>query len=191
MADTTLASRYAKALIDLAVETGTLDTLQSDLARVRDIVQADGERLLRFLAAPVFERDERKRVLEAVLDLVSQRRAVHPLTRNFLRLILDKGRFSAVPEVIRQFELLADAKANRERVIVETAEALSPELLNLVRTTLERTTGRTIVVQPQVNPELIGGMVARVGGKVYDASIKSRLSEIRQQLLAAQIPPEA
>lgn len=191
MADTTLASRYAKALIDLGVETHTLDALQSDLARVREVVLADDSRLLDFLSAPVFERDERHRVLMAVLDRMAQRREIHALTRNFLRLILDKGRFAAVPEVIRQFELLADGKANRERVVVETAEALSADLLILVRTTLERATGRTIVVEPKVNPDLIGGMVARVGGKVYDASIKSRLSEIRQQLLAAQIPPEA
>ena len=191
MADTTLASRYAKALIDLAVEKNALDALQSDLARVREVVLADDSRLLDFLSAPVFEREERTRVLVAVLDVMGQRRGFHPVTRNFLRLILDKGRFAAVPEVIRQFELLADGKANRERVVVETAEALSPDLLHLVRTTLERATGRTIVVEPKVNPALIGGMVARVGGKVYDASIKSRLTEIRQQLLAAQIPPEA
>lgn len=191
MAETTLATRYARALIDLGVELRVVDTLQGDLARVRAVVEADGQRLLRFLAAPVFDLAERQRVLVAVLDRMGQHKPLHPVVRNFLRLILDKGRFAAVPEVIRLYDRLADENANRERVVVETAEPLSGELLALVKTTLERATGRSIVVEPKVNPSLIGGIVARVGGKVYDASIKSRLTEIRQQLLAAQIPPEA
>ena len=97
--------------------------------------------------------------------------------------MLDKGRLSSLPELVEAYREMADAKAGRARVAVETAEPLSAELEAEVRKSLEKVTGKTVILDVSVNTALIGGMVARVGGKVYDASVRARLEQLRQTLL--------
>lgn len=187
MDDRTVARRYAVAFIDLGRERDAIEQLLGDLDRLVSLVNADGHRMLDALANPAFRIDERRGVLKDVLG----RAKACSLTRNLCHLMLDRNRLGALPEVLVAFREMADANANRARVQVETAEPLSPQLEAEVRAALERVTGKSVILNLSVNPDLIGGMVARVGGKVYDASVRARLEHLRQTLTRASLPENA
>jgi F-type H+-transporting ATPase subunit delta len=187
MGDRSVARRYAKAFLVVATEAGKLDRLADDLDELVRHGRAGGGELFNVLENPAFTLEERKGVLTAVLD----RLEVEPLSRNLLMLLLDKGRFAAVESIASIFGEMADEKRGRTRVVVETAEELSRSMENEVRTALERVTGKQVVLDMRVNPALIGGIVARVGSKVYDASVRARLDDLRQRLIMAQTPAEA
>lgn len=187
MADRSIARRYATAFIDLAVEHNAIDRLLGELERLERIARADGDQLLRALSNPVFLVEERRAVLTSAMD----RSGIGGLTRNLALLLLDKGRFSALPDVLAIYRELADEKARRARVQVETADALTPQLESEVRAAMEKVTGKHVILEVTVNPDLIGGLVATVGGKVYDASVKSRLSLLRQTLRRASFGSHA
>jgi F-type H+-transporting ATPase subunit delta len=187
MADRTVARRYARAFIEIADEHGAIDRLNGELEAFLASSRAEGGELFNALANPVFTVAERIAVLQAVLP----RLRVHPLTSNLLCLLVEKGRFSNIPEITEIFGSLADERAGRARVLVETAEPMSAQLEAEVRAALERVTRKQVVLETHVDKSLIGGMVAHVGSKVYDASVRARLEDIRQRLIAGQVPAEA
>lgn len=184
MPDTSVARRYAQALIEIAAEAEATDAVRSDLERFEVLLDQAEALLRRTLCSPVFTTEERS----AVLDVVLPRLGVHKLTSNVLHLVNDKGRMLAVSEIIDEFHALADERAGRVRVTVHTAEPLTSQIEAEVRAALEAATGHTVVLQTLVDPELLGGMIARVGGKVYDSSLRTRLENIKQALLGAQMP---
>lgn len=185
MADTTIARRYASALLDLALQSGELEKVAADLARFGKLL-ADPN-LRRTLVTPLFAGEERNRVLDAVLPRLS----LHPLAANFLRLLAEKRRFDHVESILDAFARLADDASGRVRVEVATAEPMSPQIEAEVRSTLERGLGRKVLLSATVDPTLIGGMIARVGSKVYDSSLRTRLENLKLSLLNAQTPAQA
>jgi F-type H+-transporting ATPase subunit delta len=187
MADRSVARRYAKALIDLATEYRGIEKVHQDLRNVLALVEANNAQLLNALSNPVFTVAERRSVLSELLP----RTGASGLTRNTLMVLLEKGRFNDLPAIAEVYADMADGLFNRTRVVVETAEAMGPQLEAEVRAALSRVTGKEVVIQSVIKPELIGGMVARVGSRVYDASVRSQLEGLRQKLLQAQIPAEA
>jgi F-type H+-transporting ATPase subunit delta len=183
VADATIARRWAVALLQLASEDGAVDRIGDDLDRFLAAVEAHGGELGRALASPVFTVDERRKVLDATLPNLG----LHPHAVNLLRLANDKRRSPLVRAIVASYRDLADAQAGRARVTVETAEPLTPDLERDVRSALESVTGKQVVLRAVVRPELIGGLVARVGDTVYDSSVRTHLARIRQALLTSQI----
>lgn len=187
MANRSVARRYARAFIDLAEEQGAVEEVGADLDRALAAVRAEGDLLFAALSNPVFTLPERRAVLMQVLPRLELRKP----TQNLLQLLLDKRRFGLLPELVEIYRGYADDKARRVRVLVTTAEPLTPQLETEVRAALEQMTGKEVVMDTRVKPELIGGMVARVGDTVYDASVRTRLQNIKQRLLSARTPAEA
>lgn len=180
MADGTIARRYAKALVALGQEEGGItDALTQELEEVLQALQAHEGQLFDALCHPALSPNERKAVLDAILPKLK----VQPLLQNFLRLVLDKQRFSLLPAIAADARRQADDLAGRARAVVTTAAKMTAKMEKEVQSTLEKATGKKILLEAQIDPSLIGGMVAQVGGKVFDASVKTRLSELRQQLL--------
>jgi F-type H+-transporting ATPase subunit delta len=173
-----VARRYAQALIEVAQESGAVEQVSNDLHRFAHLLDAHGGMLGDALRSPVFTTEER----EAVLNDLLPRLGLHPLTRNVLRLANDKHRFAVIADIAHAFEALADEAAGRQAATVITAEPMSPQVEAEVRAALERSTGKTIRLTTKVDPSLLGGMVAKIGGVVYDASIKSRLERLKQNL---------
>jgi F-type H+-transporting ATPase subunit delta len=130
---------------------------------------------------------ERKGVLGAVLKALK----VGDMTANLFHVMLEKERLNTLSDMLDLYSIAADELSGRVRVQVSTAEPLTSQLEAEVRLALEKITGKQVVLQPEVDEALIGGLVARVGGTVYDASIRTRLNEIKQRLIKAQIPAEA
>lgn len=177
MSDASVAHRYARALLELADEAQAVDKVADDLETLRAVLSKT--ELLGVMTNPVFTSAERREGLVAVVNRVG----FQALTRSFLQLLLQKGRFQNLPEVLDAFRALYDKRANRARVQLSTAAPLTPELEREVTASLERVTGRQVALEITVDPSLIGGIIARVGGKVYDSSIKSRLQDIKTGLL--------
>jgi len=176
MVEGSISRRYAKALLDLGREAGTIDALGADIARFA--AQASGV-LLETLANPVYTGVERRGVLDAVLA----RLQLSPLACNFLRLLLDKERMDALSDIVRAYGELADDAAGRVRAVVTTSAPMSAEMLREVTEALETSTGKTVVVDARVDASLLGGLTARVGSRLIDASLKGRLERLQLALL--------
>jgi F-type H+-transporting ATPase subunit delta len=183
MADRSLARRYARAFIEIAEETNQSEKLGVELNTVLSSFRSHEDMLLEALSNPVYTKSERSGVLEAVLPKLN----ISATMQNTLRLMLRNNRMALLPMVTEEFQTYADQRANRARVVVETAEPLTPQLEAEVRAALEGVTGKTVLIETRVKPELIGGVVARIGGKVYDASVQSRLSNLKKTLLSSEI----
>jgi F-type H+-transporting ATPase subunit delta len=181
MSDSTVAQRYALAMIDIADEAKAIDQIGADLLRFADVVEVQDSALLKAFANPGFSPEERANVLAEVLPLV----APHPLCNNLLKLLNQKGRLSAIRAIATTYQHLADERAGRLKVLVETAEPLTPELELELQQTLTRATGKEVVLEKRPAPELIGGLVAHVAGRVYDSSLRTHLTRIRAALLKA------
>lgn len=187
MADRTVARRYARAFVDLATETNSVDALGQDLERLSAAMNSGDGALFHAMTNPVFTTTERKKVLEAVLP----RLGMNALTNNLARLLVDNERMGALPDIIELYRQAADEHAGRVRVRVSTASPLDDAMREQVTNALASATGKHVILETEVDPDLIGGIVARVGGKVYDASLRTRLHDLKNRLVRAQNPAEA
>lgn len=187
MSETAAAQRYARAIVELAVEAGAHEAVHRDLSTMVQAFAAGGGELGAALASPVFSAEERKGVVAAVLAAEGG----HPLTRNFLFLVADRGRLGLLPEILDLVTALLDTRAGRVRVEVRTVEALSPELAAEIKAAFEKSTGKTVLLETRLDPTLLGGLVARLGGRVYDASLRTRLEDLKHRLIHAQAPAQA
>ena len=179
MADSSVARRYAKALIDLGIEGGNTDELISSLESAYNGLKAGTGELLNALSHPALVPSERRQLLEAVMPKLG----ITGTVESFLSLLIDKRRFGALPLIVSEARTMADEVAGRATAFVSTARPLTADLEAEVKKTLELVSGKTITVKADVDPSLIGGMVARIGGHVYDASVRTQLANLRNSLL--------
>jgi F-type H+-transporting ATPase subunit delta len=177
MVDGSLARRYAKALLEIGRDEGQIDRFGDDLNRFARLLQ--GAEVANVMANPVFTLAERRSVLDRLLPGL----ALHPHAVNFLRLLLDKERFAALPEIVREYRDLADTEAGRVRATVTTAADLTASTREAVTRSLTQATGKKVVLETRVDPALLGGIVAQVGGRVFDASLRTRLERLQLSLV--------
>jgi len=184
-----VARRYARAFAELVDEEGAGPEVAADLDRLQDLLQTPGSEVLAILSNPVFTLAERQAALASALELLG----FHPLLGRLLRLLLDKGRFAWLPQVVEAWRERADRQAGRVRATVRTALPLGPALLDEIRERLSRATGAEVIVVTSIDPTLLAGLVVELGGVVYDASLRSRLADLRRVLASSQAieTPEA
>ncbi len=103
--------------------------------------------------------------------------------RNFALLLLERGRISALPAIARAYKQLVDERLGRVQATVTSAQPLDPATAASVQRALEKRTGKRVVITSNVDPSLIGGVVARVGDLVFDGSLKSKLEALRARIL--------
>jgi F-type H+-transporting ATPase subunit delta len=173
------AKRYAQAIFSLGKERGTLDAWQSDLALLANVV-ADG-RVSHYLTNPSIPKERKIEVLESALDVT-----VQPETRKLARLLIERDRMTLLPE-IRE---LVDDQVRAERGIaiaaVTTADPLNEAEQDLVREKMEEITGQQIQLDLEIDPEIIGGIIIRVGDQVIDGSVRNKLEKMRTRLMAGR-----
>jgi F-type H+-transporting ATPase subunit delta len=178
MTEGSVARRYAKALLEIAHEAHAVDRFGNDLEKFWTVARLENNLLLGALSNPVFTQPERRLVLERVLPGLN----LDSTVANFLRLLLDKRRMDGIEAIVREYRAFADTEANRVRAIVTTATAIDAVARVQVQRALEVATGKSVVLEAKVDGALIGGMVAQVGSRVYDASIRSRLERLTLSL---------
>lgn len=182
MATSALSRRYADALISIAKDNKSVDVVGADLNRfIEAWEEADGM-LRRAMLNPGISLDQRRAVLNAVLAKLN----LNPTAQNAVKLLLDKGRLQLLSEVHEAYESMADEHIGRMRAKVTTAAELDVNEQTKIRETLADVSGipsEKLIVHFGIDPALIGGVVARVGDTVYDASIRSRLVDIQNALI--------
>lgn len=169
-----LAERYAAALFDLADERRILDEVASDLRQLRAMVQASPD-LLRLIRSPILSRDEQSKGIGAL----AERAGLSPLVRDFLAVVARNRRLFAVPAMIEAF--LAELAARRGEVTAEVtaAQSLSEAQLAALNEQLRRSIGSRVSVDVRVDSGLIGGLVVKLGSRMVDGSIKSKLQRLQ------------
>lgn len=177
MVSGSLARRYAKALIGLAADGKIVDKVGADMRALGAAYKAAPE-LSSVLGNASFKRAQRKAVLDAVLTRIG----AQPLTRTFTYLLLDKERLAVLPEIARELDVMIEARAGRVQAEVTSAVALTPAQLTQLTATLEKLSGKKVVVDKKQDPALLGGVVAKVGDVVYDGSLRTQLRALRDQL---------
>lgn len=187
MADTTIARRYARALLELGMEQDKLERVSEELRRFTEMLHANDDQILKILVHPGLLPDERARFLGTLLE----RYPFDETVASFARLALEKGRAALIPQINDELQVMADEKFGRVRAVLSTAAAISDELVAEFQAALESSTGKTILLETRVDAALIGGVTVAVGDTIYDASVRSRLSAIRKTLLDAKAPAEA
>lgn len=175
-----LAGRYAVALFELAQEQDALDAVAGDLHALRDLLDesADLERLIR---SPVLSRDEQARALAAI----GERAGFASLTRQFLGLLAHKRRLFALPDVIVAYDAMLAEHRGEVGAEVASAVPLSEEQLESVKKQLAAAVGQTVKLSTTVDPSLLGGLVVRVGSRMIDASIRTKLHQLELALKGA------
>jgi F-type H+-transporting ATPase subunit delta len=173
-----VARRYARALFGMGVDAGNFEALGQEIAELAALLTSSLE-LRQALENPVFKTEEKRAVLEQLLPRVTPTAEV----RRFVLLLLERRRLAILPAIARAYRDLADQHTGRIRARVTSAEALSPAALDRVRHSLEQRTGKKVILETSVDPDLIGGLVARVGDLVLDGSLRTQLAELRSKLL--------
>lgn len=182
-----IARRYAQAMVEVAAEAGVVDQVAEQLQGFEQVLVSHDGLLGSALQSPVFTIEERRAVLDDVLPKLE----LGELTQNLLRLLNDNGRLGILDAITSAYRELADERAGRVRVVVRSAEPLTEAMQGEVQKALEATTGKSVVIEAEVDPSLIGGLVARVGSTVYDSSLRTRLQNIKGALLAGASPAQA
>ena len=122
--------------------------------------------------------------LEKVLDQVATRLAAPPLLKNTLKLLADRGRMALLPELAAAFNGLAQTATGQVEAEVTTAAPMPDKYYLELQKVLEKVTGKKVVVVRKQDPSIIAGVITRVGDKVFDGSVRNRLTELKEQLLA-------
>ncbi|MEA1922084.1 MAG: ATP synthase F1 subunit delta [Pseudomonadota bacterium] len=174
-----IAKRYAKAYFALAQEQDRLLEAQTELNEFVAFLEGQSE-LSEVLYNPVFEIAQRKAVLNALLDKLE----VSPTLRSLLGLLVDKNKIAYVDLVADNFSQLADKAEGRLKIEVSSATKLTKKVLKDLQQEFSRLTGKKVELEVEIDKSLIGGIVARYSGMVYDGSIKTQLNRFGEALRA-------
>jgi F-type H+-transporting ATPase subunit delta len=174
-----LAGRYASALFDLASENGTVTAVESDLETLGKAL-AESDDLAAATTNPQLSRGEQG----AAIAAVAKHLGLSPLTNNFLGVLASNRRLSKLREMIAAFKSIAAAQRGEVSAKVTSAHPLSDEQLTALKAKLTAREGRTVMLDADVNPDLLGGLVVTIGSQRIDASIRTRLNSLSQAMKA-------
>jgi F-type H+-transporting ATPase subunit delta len=175
-----IAEVYSRALFDVAKEHDVLDRIRDELNEFTDAVEDEENRELRlFFFSPYFSSGEKKDAVEKVVGGADERFV------NFLKLLAERHRMPVLPRLRRRFESLWAEENSLLPVSVTAAVELDDELVKGIGKRIEEQTGRKVELSSNVDPDVLGGLVVRVGNMVLDASVRNRLERIRKQVARA------
>ncbi len=176
-----MAGRYATALFDLARETNAIDTLKVDLERFDALVaeSADLERLVR---SPVFSADEQLQAVSAVLD----RAGIGDLAARFVKLVTTNRRLFAVRDMVRGYRELVAQHKGEATAEITVAEQLKDDHIAALRSALKAVSGKDVDLAIKVDPAIIGGLVVKLGSRMVDGSLRTKLNAIKNAMKEAR-----
>jgi F-type H+-transporting ATPase subunit delta len=174
------AERYSQAIFEIGSESGQLERMSQEIEDFANSF-AENQMLRRALENPALDEGQR----EAVLLQMARQSQLSPLTINSLRVLAKRRRLGALPQIARRLRSLADEKNGVLRAKITSAGSLSETYFNELKQNLERAFGKRVIVEHEEDPELIGGIVTRIGDNIFDGSIAGRLDELERRLLAS------
>jgi len=177
MARKVYTQRYAQAVFEIALETKGLDSWQSDLRRIVSLAEDDAT--IAFLESPKIPFDDKARLLSEQLN------GVNSLALNLVYVLAAKGRLRSIGDIAADYQRLLDNYRGIEMAEVVTATALDEEDKRRLAEHLSVIVGKKVTLKTAVAPGLIGGVIAKIGGKLLDGSTRSKLAALRKELVRA------
>jgi F-type H+-transporting ATPase subunit delta len=179
MARRTYARRYAQAVFNIAREKNELDRWQSDLRKIATL--AEDAKLMAVLENPKIHFKDKARLLSQGLG------KINPLALNLVYLLVSRGRLGIIGEIADEYQRLLDSYRGIEQAEVTTAIPLDAEDRQRLEQRLGAMVGKKVVVKPKVDPKVVGGVVARIGGKLLDGSTRSKLVALKKALASGEV----
>ena len=172
-----VAERYASAFFDLARDERSIEPVEAELATVMQLLDENAD-FRRLIESPVFSVDEQERAIAAVAGKMG----IGGLTLNFLRLIARNRRLFALPGMIRGFREMAARHRGEATAEVTSAQALNEEQISALKKALKEKLGKDVTLETRVNPAILGGLIVKVGSRMIDTSLRTRLMAVKMQL---------
>jgi F-type H+-transporting ATPase subunit delta len=169
-----VAARYGSALYELADESGAIDTVAADLNALQAMVEASDD-FRRFIKSPIISRTEQVKGIAAV----GEKAQLSALTRQFLGLVATNRRLSVLPAMVKSFREILAARRGQATAEVTSAAPLSESQIGALAATLGKTVGRNVDVVTKIDPSILGGLIVRIGSRMVDSSIKSKLQRLK------------
>jgi F-type H+-transporting ATPase subunit delta len=176
-----MAGRYAAALFDLAREANAIDTVKADLDRF-DALVAESADLMRLVRSPVFSVGEQLQALSAVL----QRVGIGGLAEKFLKLVTSNRRLFAVRDMINAFRALVADYKGEATAEVTVAEQLKDDHVAALKSALKAVSGKDVGLNIKIDPAIIGGLVVKLGSRMVDTSLRTKLNAVRHAMKEAR-----
>jgi len=172
-----LAQRYAHALFELAQDAGLVDTVSVDLAGLRRAMEASAD-LRRLVRSPVFSAEDQARALKVILETMG----ANALTAKFVLLLAQKRRLRVLTQIIQAYEHMIAAWRGETEAEVTAARILSDAEIAELRSVLKARLGKEPRLHSKVDPTLLGGLVVKVGSRMIDSSLRTKLDGLRQAM---------
>ena len=175
-----VSGRYATALFELARDEKSVDAVKADLDRFTAML-AESADLKRLVRSPVFSADAQLKGLSAVLD----KAGISGVAAKFLKVLTANRRLFAVSDVIRVFGALVAKFKGEATADVTVAEVLSDKNLDALKTALKTVTGKDVALNVKIDPSIIGGLVVKLGSRMVDSSLRTKLNSIKYAMKEA------
>jgi F-type H+-transporting ATPase subunit delta len=172
-----MAGRYASALFELAREAKAVDNVKGDLDGFARLL-AESADLQRLVRSPVFAAEDQLRALTAILE----RAALSPLAVNFLKLVTANRRLYAIGDMIKAFAALYARYKGEVMAAVTVAEPLGDKQYRALEDALKSVTSENVALTVTVDPAIIGGLIVKLGSRMVDTSLRTKLNSIRQAM---------
>jgi F-type H+-transporting ATPase subunit delta len=172
-----MAARYATGLFDLAREQNLIDAVKADLGRFDGLV-AESPDLSRLVRSPVFSAEEQTQALTAVLD----KAGIGGLAAKFLKLVTQNRRLFAVRDMVRSYDELVAKHKGEAKAEVTVAEPLKDEHRDALLAALKSVSGKDVDLDVKVDPAIIGGLVVKLGSRMVDTSLRTKLNAIKNAM---------
>jgi F-type H+-transporting ATPase subunit delta len=175
-----VSGRYATALFELARDERSIDAVKTDLDRFDALLNESAD-LKRLVRSPVFSADAQLKALSAVLD----KAGISGISANFLKVLTTNRRLFAIADVIRAYRTLVAKFKGEATADVTVAEALSGKNLDALKVALKSVTGKDVDLNVKVDPSIIGGLVVKLGSRMIDSSLRTKLNSIKHAMKEA------
>jgi F-type H+-transporting ATPase subunit delta len=172
-----MAGRYATALFELALDEKALDTVRGDLDRFNALLDESPE-LLRLVRSPVFSADEQLKALAAVLEQAG----IAGLAARFLKLVAANRRLFSVRDMIKGYRQLVARHKGEVTAQVVLAEPPNEARLGDIKAALRAVTKKDVLIDVKVDPTIIGGMIVKLGSRMVDSSLRTKLNSIKHAM---------
>lgn len=179
-----IARVYAKSFIDIGKEKGIIESLDEEMSVLAGIVRDDAD-LRALLASPNISKDSKKDFIQKVLS-----GSFSEITVNLINVLIDNDRQDLIPDVYEFMGLLIDDIKNRQRVTLVSSEALSQTLCDKIASELGSKLNKTIILKTEIDQNILGGIIIKIGDTVINGSLIKDLNNIKQTLLNSKVRRE-
>jgi len=175
---TILARRYAKALFSLGKEQGKTEEYSGQLKAIAELYADDAVGVGDAVTNPLYPLDVREKVMAKIAESI----LADAVLASFLKLLIAKKRADILPDIAEAMQAMVDKDQNISHGTIVSAIELKGDLMAKIQATLEKLTGNKVILETQVDPSIIGGIIAKVGDLVLDGSIKTQLNGLKESI---------